>query len=302
MKYFPDHRLFFIHIPKCAGVSVSHALARVSRSDAGLLAEDLGVARAADALGLFRLDDPVLGPIHPAHVPLEFLQRHFPATWAALRRSRSFALTRDPRSRFLSALMQHLREFGDGGAVRADDPRVADDAARVCDWLDRRRSFADLEYIHFSRQVDYVDLDGERIADAIFPVDRTDKLESWLAREVGVQVSIAHRHVRRHPKTWARPIEPVARFVGRNLMPRGVKEKLHPTWISSGAFADAASLYDAVDLGTEVEQFLAHYYAADAALHAEAMARAGADSGAREYGMERKGESVKRPIDERDRH
>jgi hypothetical protein len=280
VKYYPDHRLFFIHIPKCAGVSVNHALERVSRSDAGSLAEDLGIARAEDALGLYRLDDPVLGPIHPAHVPLKFLRQRFPATWAALRRSRSFALTRDPRARFLSALMQHLREFEDVGPIRADDPRLADDAARVCDWLGRRGSFADLEYIHFSRQVDYVDLDGERIADAIFPVDRTEALAAWLTREVGLKVSIAHAHARRQPKPWARPIQPVARFAGRNLLPRGLKEILHPIWTRSGAFADAASAYGKVELGAEVEQFLAHYYAADAALHAEAMARTGADSGA----------------------
>lgn len=90
------HQFVFVHIPKCAGSSVH---AQLSLFDARDPASHRGGVH------------PVLGPIHFAHIPLRFLRDHFPAEFAKLGVYRSFALTRDPRARFVSATVQHLREF-----------------------------------------------------------------------------------------------------------------------------------------------------------------------------------------------
>ncbi|MEP5171327.1 MAG: hypothetical protein ABJQ42_00050, partial [Erythrobacter sp.] len=92
----------------------------------------------------------------------------------------------------------------------------------------------------------------------------------------GLVLDITHDHARRQPKPWARAIQPVARFAGRNLMPRGLKRAMHPLWMKSGVFSDAAKGYDAVELGADVEAFIKEYYAADAALHASAQQAAAA--------------------------
>lgn len=273
MKHLPQRNLFFIHIPKCAGMSVRRALTEAGGDDWSAVAADLGVSPEEAARVTERgngFDHPRLGLVHPAHLPLPLIAEQMPRTWAALSGAQAFALTRAPRARFVSALLQRLKEFKDAGAIRADDPQVAAEAARVCDWLDGRGPFADIEYIHFARQTDYVENAGVRVVENLFPVERTDALARWIAGATGLEIAITHDHARRQPKPWARAIQPAARFAGRNLMPRALKKALHPVWTGSKLFDSAAKGYGAVDFGADVERFVAEYYVADAALHDEA--------------------------------
>ena len=53
-------------------------------------------------------------------------------------------------------------------------------------------------------------------------------------------------------------------------MPDILRQKLYHAWRGSGAFNDAAQRYDAVNLGPDIEAFIASYYAPDYALLAEA--------------------------------
>lgn len=271
MRYLPDHAFFFIHIPKNGGQSVRNAMARAGTLSFEPLAKDLGTsAEEAAELAEQGFDHPTLSRIHPAHLPLWAMRDAFPASWEAFGSSTTLALTRDPRDRFFSALMQRLKEFNDAGAIRADDPRIAEEAKAVCDWLAARDRHADLEYVHFIRQVDFTDLDGERQVDGVFPMNNASAAADWLAKQGGPKLEIGHDHARRQPKPWAKVIQPAARFAGRNLMPRALKKALHPLWMKSGVFANAAKGYGEVNLGSDVEQFIAEHYAADAALHAEA--------------------------------
>jgi hypothetical protein len=287
LKYIPDYGLFFVHVPKCAGTSLQKAL-DLEEARYTEFAADLGLSEGEAArltLSSRHQGDgevkrqggyvhPKLGPIHPVHLPLNYIEAEMPQTWAALRDAPySFAVTREPRSRFLSALMQRMREFGDHEALRVDDPRVRDEAARVCDWLAARDMFCDREYIHFTRQIDFAELDGTRIIKAHFPMERTAALSRWIADQTGLQIEIPETHARRQPKRWGKMVQPAARFVGRTLMPKQLRKALHPIWMGSGAFTNAKSAYSTVDLGADVEGFAATYYARDAALHAEAQVR-----------------------------
>ncbi|MEP3441086.1 MAG: hypothetical protein ABJN72_06375 [Sulfitobacter sp.] len=277
MRYLSDQQFYFVHIPKNGGQSVRNAMARAGTLSFAPLAQDMGVDNdAAAALSEEGFDHPSLGKIHPAHLPLWALQDAFAASWAAFEQSTSLALTREPRARFMSALMQRLKEFRGAGAIRADDPQVAQEAAAVCEWLAARDRHADLDYVHFIRQVDFTDIDGTRRVDGVFPMARADIAAQWLGARTGLVLDITHDHARRQPKPWARAIQPVARFAGRNLMPRGLKRAMHPLWMKSGVFSDAAKGYDAVELGTDVEAFIKEYYAADAALHVSAQQAAAA--------------------------
>ena len=273
MRYVEEKNLAFIHVPKNAGQSIANALARSAPLSYALMAADLGVTEAAmEASMEIAVDVPGLGVVQPDHLPLVFIREHFPRTWSALTAANSFILTRAPRDRFLSALMQRLREHGGTVAIRVDDPQVAEEAQRVCDWLDGRGAFFEREFIHFTRQIDYAEVSGARIVTAIFPVDGADAVAAWIQRETGLALDVTHDHRRREPRAWARAIQPAARFVGRRLIPRTVKKAIYPLWMNSGAFADAAKRYDAVHLGDDVERFITDHYAADAALHAEAQA------------------------------
>jgi hypothetical protein len=131
-----------------------------------------------------------------------------------------------------------------------------------------------MEFVHFTRQIDYAEVDGQRIVTAVFPLDRTAAAAAWIARETGLAIDITHDHRRREPKSWARAVQPAARFVGRKLIPHPLKVAIYPYWMNSRAFADASLRYDTIDLGPDIESFIAKYYAADRALHAEASAAA----------------------------
>ncbi len=277
MLYSQEANLVFLHVPKNAGKSIRHAFARSASLSWSFLAADLGVDVArAEQLMDEEVEIPGLGPVKPAHLPLSIIEAAFPKTWETIGSARSFILVRPPRDRFFSALLQRLGEFGDARGVRTDDPLVRREAERVCSWLDGRGPFSTVEYIHFSRQTDYAELRGERVVSAAFPVDRIDLAASWIEAETAVKLDITHDHARREPRKWSGPIQPLARFVGRRLMPAGVKKAIYPFWMNSGAFASAANRYSAIDLGHDVERFIADYYAGDAALYEEAARSAGA--------------------------
>lgn len=274
MLHAKDDNIAFIHVPKNAGKSVAKALRQNTALSYEALAQDLQVseARAAELLDGTLYDIPELGPIKPIHLPLPFLESHFPATWNTLAQTRSFMLVRASRERFLSALLQRIREFGQHVAVRVDDPAVQKEAGKVCDWLAGKSAFCDMRYIHFSRQIDYAELRGRRIIQHIFPLERLDVLSAWMKYAAGIPLNIPRDHARREPRKWACSLQPAARFIGRNLLPYSIKKTIYPLWMNSPAFTNAAARYEAVRLPDEVETFIARYYAPDDRLHAEALA------------------------------
>ena len=299
MKYLPERGLYFVHIPKCAGISVHRAL-DLEEASYSALAQDLGIDVPEAARWALSERFPTepgkwpkggfphqkLGPIKPTHLPLSYMESDFPMTWQALRSApHSFALIRAPRGRFFSALMQRMKEFGDAGAIRADDPKLIDEARHVCDWLSARDRFCDVEYAHFTTQYDYVYLNGEQVLTQVFPVDRTDLLSQWIQEKTELSVEIPRVHARRQPKRWGRVLQPVARTVGRTLMPYKVKKALHPLWMKSGVFTNAAATYDSVSLGDDVETFLKTYYARDFDLYERALAAAAAREKTQEPGQ-----------------
>lgn len=277
MLLYPESGLAFIHIPKNGGKSIRRALDEALEIDLGPTAADLGLSEGELAAALADKDGlphPALGQVKIEHLPLVFWKDHFPRSWAAFAGLDAFVLVREPRDRFLSSVLQRLAEFKDRKGLRADDPEVRAEAQRVCGWLGQRGTFSHAEYAHFTRQTDYVVLDGQRRVANIFPIERTDLATAWMRRKAGLAVAVDHDHARREPKAWARSIQPVARFVGRKVLPQSLKRLVYPLWMKSGVFADAASRYATVDLGEEVEAFIAEYYAADAALYQEACSRA----------------------------
>ena len=273
MLLYDKAGLAFIHVPKNGGKSIRGALDAAcpinlvpTAADLGMPVEQL-VAEYESGQGVRH---PVLGQVKIEHLPLAFWEEHFPRTFAAFAPLKSFVMLRDPRDRFFSAVLQRLGEYKDLKNLRADDPQVTEEALRVCEWLGAHESFCDIDHIHFTRQADYVRLRGERKISAIFPIHATAAAARWVQRETGLAIEVAHEHARREPKRWAKSLQPVARFVGRRLIPRPVKRAIYPLWRGSGVFDDASKRYQTIRLDSEVEQFVSKYYFEDAKLYREA--------------------------------
>jgi hypothetical protein len=165
------HRVAFIHIPKCGGTSVSRQFGQLDSCG-----------------GHFRRkgEHPNLGLIHFAHIPLYYLKQEYLAEFEKIRNYRSFALLRDPHSRFASAVCQRLEEFGGVPPLQITSPIALREARHVMKWLMARDRFCNLEYIHFSRQADYVRLDGVQVASDVFLIENMAEFGASLGELCGI--------------------------------------------------------------------------------------------------------------------
>jgi hypothetical protein len=271
MKYSPTHRLFFVHIPKCAGLSVYRGLEPIADFPWETFAADVGLpldeihARVTP----FGFDHPILGSLHQAHLPLPLMQSHFPRCLDLLRGAeQSFAVLRDPRQRFMSALMQNLREFGGLGAVSIGAAELRTQAAVICETLRQDPNPHSLELIHFARQTDFVCLDDKRLMTRLFTMDNLKALERWLGDTYGAGPFLEEsRNRSRMPRGGVSYIQPVVKKAASVLLTEGLRKKLHPLWIKSPLYRKAAESYDTMDLGADTEAFIAEHYAGDAALY-----------------------------------
>ena len=267
MRYADKQNLFFAHIPKCAGRSVIKALGASTRYPFAEMAADTGLTvEEAEARFVHTgYDHPALGPIDPFHLPLPVLSEHFPRTYGLVSNATAFAILREPRARFISALTQRMREHLGYSNLRLEDPAVQTEAEAVCEWLRGRAVFADVTYVHFTRQADYVEEGGRRIVRHLFSIDDMGGLESWLGSQ-GLDVEIEYGFDRRQPKKWFRALHPIASGASR-LLPTAVRRAIYPYWVNSGVFARAVSEYDQLQFSDGVERFIRDYYAKDAELY-----------------------------------
>jgi hypothetical protein len=246
------HETAFIHIPKCGGTSIS------------LQFRDLDSYN-----GAFRHKGvhPALGAIHYAHIPLSFLAQHYPAEFAKVSVYRSFALARDPYERFASATFQRLEEFK--GIPKPDITRkkALNEARSVMGWLSGRRAFCDLEHIHFSRQVDYVSLDGAPIVDEVYPIEDIAGLAAALEARCRIRFDPDRRaNTNFGSSSRVLSVRRVAKPLYSRLTTWDFRERLlllARRWKLQSPHA----LYDAFRADAEISDFVEDYYAEDFALY-----------------------------------
>jgi hypothetical protein len=248
-----EHRLAFIHIPKCAGVSVKQPLRTIDSTHGNF-----------SRIG----DHPVLGRIHYAHILLRDLADHFPEEWTKLRDYRSFAVVRDPTERFTSAMFQRLREFKGLNQSDITPQRFEAEADEVMRHLENTPERLGLEYVHFNRQTDFLFLDGKRIVETLFPIENMAAITAYIARETGVAVQEERKN--RSTEIRLGSLKPVARLLRRPyaaLVPYAARNKLRQKMVNAGLYTDAKRR-PLVRAGSSIEGFIRSYYAEDLKIHA----------------------------------
>jgi hypothetical protein len=93
------HKFSFIHIPKCAGTSLRWPLQWFDDTN-GRFTRYVG-------------EHEVLGLLDYVHIPLKVLREHFTSEYEKLKKYQSYAVVRNPFSRFSSFLTQHANQYGD---------------------------------------------------------------------------------------------------------------------------------------------------------------------------------------------
>ncbi|PWE32901.1 hypothetical protein DDZ14_07350 [Maritimibacter sp. 55A14] len=251
----------FIHIPKCAGTSVRRAL------------EDFhdGAPHFVESLG----HHPAHGELDFTHLPLNLLAEIDPDVFAKLRSYATFAIVRDPMQRFQSAMAQRAKMYLKSEIAQLGEADIAAELDRVMSYLRSVPQVTAPEFIHFSRQSDFVFMDGERLVQTIFPVERLDDLAAAIGDTIGgTELAFGHANqttVFRYPHL--RQIAQTGSQQAKRLMP----EPLH-RWVRKSARRmmmkpKAQALLPAFDTAG-VRDFVAEYYASDYDLHRGALQRA----------------------------
>lgn len=248
-----DKQFVFIHIPKCAGMSVR---AQLSSFDSTKEHFNQKIAH------------PRLGPIHTAHIPLIFLADQFPETFDKLRIYTPFALLRDPRSRFISAVMQRLLEFKGLAVSEVSHGTVIDAANEVMDWLTNRTDFCDLEFIHFSKQSAYIFLDGKQTVDTLFSIDDMDGFADWIKSTYEIPYETDQRHNVKYfaPGSKVGELKNMIRPMYRRVVRADLRWRIYQAMTSLGVYTPAAKHYDKILENKDIADFIDSYYADDFAL------------------------------------
>lgn len=248
------HRFAFVHIPKCAGVSVKQPLRAIDSTDGHF-------SRIAE--------HPELGRIHYAHITLDDLAVHFPTEYAKMTSYRSFAVVRDPRARFLSAIFQRLREFKHLNQSAMTERRVEEEAVEVIRYLETAPGRLDLEHVHFNRQVDYLYHDGQQIVRDIFPIEHMPTVIAYIAEHTGIAVGEAERK-NQSTEVRAGLLRPVVRLLRQPyaaLVPYAVRNRLRSRMIRAGIYGEVKrNIF--IRSGSRIEGFVRAYYTRDLDLHA----------------------------------
>lgn len=268
------HRLAFIHIPKCAGTTVRNALAPYDEH------ADRFFDRAV-------FPHPVLGALDYPHIPLAVLNDHFPEDFAKLREYRSFALVRDPVSRFPSSLHERFVQQDRRPLSQRDPTEIAREVDKVLALLANHpadQPITDPGLIHFSRQRDYIFLDGQQIVTSPRSIAEVDHLLDELSAIIGQRVQPEESKNRRIAYTNP-TIERLQTAITRPI------EKALPRRIWKPAFKPIKAAFQAVGLiqksrnplldlpnAAEITAFVRMFYAGDIKLFEELQGRVEAHS------------------------
>lgn len=255
------HGFVFVHIPKCAGTSVRTQIERCDPTHVALAEVD---------------EHPVLGRIDYGHIPLPLLREHFPDEYWALETLTSFAIVRDPLSRFGSALRQMLWQYEKRPMTLVPRDELRELALRAIDEAAAGIGASSARHIFFARQSDFV-FDGDRrLVRHLVPIEEVAAFIAFLAEKTNTSMDPETRS-NQNVELRFKGLGPLAYRINgflRQRLPLSLHARLKDAALSllsaRGSAAEASGILDL----PEVRDFVAEAYARDTELHALARAEA----------------------------
>jgi hypothetical protein len=133
---------------------------------------------------------PTLGKIDQYHLPLATLKQYFPDVFKRVESYHSYALLRNPFERFPSSVAQRIKQYREMPLHRISPGELAQEVESIIRRLSSCEENLDPDYAHFSRQSDYVEIDGEPVVDYLFAAADVDIMLSEIAKLVGQELSL----------------------------------------------------------------------------------------------------------------
>jgi len=258
MIVLDEHELFFVHIPKCGGTSVRRKLLRLSGQ------EDIykNMRHQLDGIGFVGAD----------HLTLRTLCAHMPELFKKLTRYHSFAVVRDPMERFRSAMYQHLRGPFNKINLAAGQPfSMHDKCAKVIEALDHHDHHdgqLPVPFMHFQRQIDFVQIDDVQLVKYLYTLENLDALMCEMGRRMGVDNATVGRDHRSLRLRVGKAHRVVLSFnkAARSVLSDRAYHRLKAATVPILARRLDEPLTEKV-IGQDRVDFLTRYYAADQALY-----------------------------------
>ena len=164
----------FVHIPRCGGSTIWRGLG--SFDDTGRVFSPEPVVHEQ------------LGRVWLGHLPLWAIEQHYRPLYDIMRRSWTFAITRDPFARFGSALAQRGRLFLGMDIAMLTEAQLHAEASKVARVLDETEGVVPPEFCHFIRQTDFVrNGDGDQVV-ATYPIEQYRRLLAVIEAKTGAKV------------------------------------------------------------------------------------------------------------------
>ena len=263
-------RFVFVHIPKCGGTSVRSALARFDER------EHVYFSRG-------RSNHSQLGFLDYHHIPLALLRDYFEEDFECVQSYASFALARDPFARFPASLSERLIWQG-----RNLHDLTSREVAREADEVIERLSSPSLnlpvtepDFIHFAKQVDYVDLDGQRVIDNIYPIEQLPDMLRRIGELAGAALENPQRKNERllyNSKILHRADDLAQRIIVSSV-PRCIWKPVFSLvkrhLLEFGALSKWSHRHAGAFRSAKVHRFVAEFYADDVRLYEEVRSCAG---------------------------
>lgn len=253
------YQFAFMHIPKCAGSTVRHALAPFD--EAAERYHNKAVA-----------EHPVLKRLDHHHIPLAVLKEHFSDDFERLENYSSFALVRDPFTRFPSSLHERFTQRNRKSLGEFDIKEVAKEVDVVLDKLSRHPKdspIIDPELIHFSRQKDFIFFGGQQVVKTVRTLGDVKDMLGEISQIVGRPILTDAWQNNRYYHTYpiARAMQsaitrPIERALPRKVW-KPVFNSMKSVLLATGLIRPGGNPLPELPNADEIEAFISEFYADD---------------------------------------
>jgi len=256
------HKVVFVHVPKCGGVTIRTLLGPCD-----------------DAEGSFkgvRIHEE-LGKIDYGHIPLFVLQEHFPAEYQKIKDYETYATVRNPWRRFPSSLSQYVKWYGEAPIRYLTSSEIHTHVDEVIDVLqdhEHDQSYLPYQFIHFQRQIDFVYNNGRKLVKSIYAIENISDLILSIGNKIDKEFDDAVERGYSKNETMvfrnklARYVYGIAKSKIWPLVPTNIQK------LSAGVLRDAVYVSRQSKLGhifesDYIQDFVRSYYAKDIKMYKE---------------------------------
>lgn len=258
MIILPNHKLAFIHIPKCGGTSIRTQITKID-------SDHLSFGEVEDHAGM--------GLVDMGHIQLSRLEKHMPDTYRQVLEAEAFSVVRDPLTRFGSSLRQTIWRY-EQKPMTLIEPNVLKEKTRsIIAEVTKEIDSPSHQFIFFARQKDFVFNGNEQVVKAVYPLENLADLLGTIATKTSTKINEdarSNQNVDLKVKSLGN-LAYKTNDVLRRLLPDSLHAPIKNTatklLAKKGSAAESTGLLDM----PEVKEFVAEFYAEDNEIYQQSL-------------------------------